>query len=203
MIRARARQLALDIEVIEGEFFLAETVPRPYDAVLFFECFHHCDDHMRLLRALHRAVVPGGRVYLAAEPISAGFGQPWGVRLDGEALWAARNFGWLELGFEEGYFRGALQATGWRGTLHTCETVPWASVWELERLQDTAPVETVEPVPERHPDGPAEATRPEPAMSSTETALAQVRAELDAMRRSTSWRVTRPLRQAARLLRRR
>lgn len=76
-----------------------------YVAAVFFECFHHCDDHRRLLRALHRAVQPGGCVVFAAEPIAPDYPVPWGVRMDGEALWAIHNFGWLELGFRDDYLR--------------------------------------------------------------------------------------------------
>lgn len=34
------------------------------DAALFFECFHHCSDHTRLLRGLHSVVKPTGTLYL-------------------------------------------------------------------------------------------------------------------------------------------
>ena len=136
VVRRRAAQLGVRVAVVEADFFWAESVEAPYDAALFFECFHHCDDHLRLLRALHGAVVPGGSVFLASEPIIGGYDVPWGLRMDGEALWAMRNFGWLELGYDEGYFREALARTGWRGTRHECSTVPWASVWQLQRLED-------------------------------------------------------------------
>ena len=92
VIRARAAAAGVAINVVEADFFWAETVVEPFDAAVFFECFHHCDDHMRLLRALRRAVKPGGQVYLASEPIFPAYPVPWGVRMDGEALWAARNF---------------------------------------------------------------------------------------------------------------
>ncbi len=77
--------------------------------MLFYEAFHHCDDHMRLLSLLHDVLEPGGRVFFAAEPITDAFPLPWGVRLDGESLWATRRSGWLELGFKESYFLSALR----------------------------------------------------------------------------------------------
>ena len=55
LIRSRAAQHDVEIEVVQADFFWAESVTEPYDAVIFFECFHHCDDHLRLMRALrHR-----------------------------------------------------------------------------------------------------------------------------------------------------
>ena len=116
VIRTRAAQAGKPVEVIEADFFWIERTDARFDAVLFFASFHHCDDHIRLLDALHRVVRPNGRVYLASEPIIAHYGTPWGVRMDGEALWAAYNFGWLELGFDNGYFKEALALTGWHGT---------------------------------------------------------------------------------------
>ena len=187
VIRLRAVQMGVAVNTIEADFFWAETVEQPFDAVLFFECFHHCHDHIRLLRALHHAVVPGGSVYLASEPIIAGYGTPWGVRMDGEALWAARNFGWLELGFNSSYFQEALARTGWHGTLHACATVPWASVWQLRRLDVDEPPVAIEQPAEIIP------VASEPIVA-TAPPYDRARAELEAVYRSTSWRITRPLR---------
>lgn len=66
IIRERAAQNQVGIEVVQSDFFWAEGVTQPYDAAIFFECFHHCDDHLRLLRALRKAVKPGGKVYFAS-----------------------------------------------------------------------------------------------------------------------------------------
>lgn len=213
VMRARARQLDLPLTVIEGEFFLTERIERPYDAALFFECFHHCDDHMRLLRGLHQAIMPGGRVYLASEPIIPEYGIPWGVRVDGEALWAIRNFGWLELGFDEGYFLEAMALTGWHGTKHHCATVPWASVWELRRLDEMEPATAgLQSTPERPVDealadnmnGPPDNLPPQPLDDAGHGRSSEsVLHELEAVYRSTSWRLTRPLRSIGRLIGRR
>lgn len=174
LLRGRAAQSGVALEVVQGDFFWAETVREPFDAVLFFECFHHCDDHLRLLRALHGAVRPGGSVYFACEPVEAGFAVPWGVRMDGESLWAIRNFGWLELGFEEGYFRAALARAGWAATRHASADLPWATVWRAQRLEEAA--------------------------APAEDRAAALGRELAAVYASRSWRVTRPLRAIGRLV---
>jgi 2-polyprenyl-3-methyl-5-hydroxy-6-metoxy-1,4-benzoquinol methylase len=133
LLRLRAKQHDLDIAVINDDFMWAETVTEPFDAVVFFECFHHCSDHMRLLRALQGAIKPGGRIYFGAEPIVRNFPIPWGLRMDGESLWAIRNNKWLELGFNETYFREALARTGWIAVRHALSGLDWAAVWEARR----------------------------------------------------------------------
>jgi SAM-dependent methyltransferase len=85
-----------------------------FDAAIFYESFHHCADHMAMLRRLTGIVRPGGRVLWAGEPVQP-LGYPWGLRLDGLSLWSTRTYGWLELGFDERYFAEALARTGWRG----------------------------------------------------------------------------------------
>lgn len=128
LIRRRAERLDLTLDVINADFSWAAEVTEPFDAVIFFECFHHSANHLALLRDLHTAVKPGGRVYLGAEPILSDFPIPWGLRLDGQSLWSIRKFGWMELGFQDDYFRSALAATGWAGVRHP---VANPAIWEL------------------------------------------------------------------------
>ena len=196
VIRLRAEHMEVPVKTVEADFFWTETIEQPYDAALFFASFHHCDDHLRLLRALHRAVKPGGSVYLASEPIAAHYGTPWGIRMDGEALWAARNFGWLELGYDEDYFREALTRTGWVGMFHDCETVPWARVWQLRRAGEVASVEPTTVEPENQVVAMMGGSSPLSALAGEQAVR-----ELAAVYGSTSWRVTRPMRAIRRLLR--
>ena len=83
-----------------------------YDAAIFFESFHHCADHLTMLRNLHNIVRPGGAVFFASEPVQK-MDYPWGPRLDGLSVWSTRSYGWLELGFDASYFELALSQTGW------------------------------------------------------------------------------------------
>jgi SAM-dependent methyltransferase len=103
-----------NLRVVKSDMaaFEADT---PYDAAIFFESFHHCADHLTMLRRLHDIVRPGGWVFFASEPI-APFAYPWGPRLDGLSAWSSRTYGWLELGFETRYFETALARTGWQAT---------------------------------------------------------------------------------------
>lgn len=137
LIRDRADLLDLTIDARVGQFTDAGLIDRQYDAVLFYECFHHCSDHVQLLRDLHRLINPDGRVFLAAEPILESFHAPWGVRLDGESLWAARQNGWLELGFTESYFLETAVRQGWRVSRYSSDASFLTSIFCLIPLGDT------------------------------------------------------------------
>ncbi len=113
LITARAEHFHGHIETLEGDFSRVNELEDRWDAVLFFESFHHSTDHLELLTQLHDILAPGGKVLFASEPIARDFYAPWGPRLDGESLWAIRRNGWFELGFETSYFLGALRRSGW------------------------------------------------------------------------------------------
>ncbi len=101
------------LTVVPGDM-LGFSTEQPFDAAVFFESFHHCADHLAMLRRLHDIVRPGGAVLFAAEPVQR-LDYPWGPRLDGLSVWSSRTYGWLELGFDTAYFDQALARTGWAG----------------------------------------------------------------------------------------
>lgn len=133
LIRQRAQRANLSINTICADFSYIEAIEEKFDAVLFFECFHHASDHMRILRALQRVIKDGGIAVFGAEPISDAFPLPWGLRLDGESLWAIRKHGWLELGFQEKYFSNTLRQLGWAVSKHVCHDTPWGTVFIARR----------------------------------------------------------------------
>ena len=138
LIDRRAAAKGIEIETIRGDFSLAQTIDRRFDAVLFFECFHHCAEHQALVAALDRIVAPGGKVVFAAEPILDEFPIAWGLRLDGESLWAIRRNGWLELGFQETYFRRLMDRHGWRVDKTVCAETPWGVTYVARRKSEAA-----------------------------------------------------------------
>jgi 2-polyprenyl-3-methyl-5-hydroxy-6-metoxy-1,4-benzoquinol methylase len=176
LLRLRAQRHQLDnLKVVNADFMWAETVEEPFDAAIFFECFHHCADHMRLLKALQHAVKPGGRIYFGAEPINPEFPVPWGLRMDGESLWAIRSNGWMELGFSDAYFREALARTGWTVTKHVLPDLAWAAVWEARRSDQVAPAQ-IEDAPEV-PALPEIPTPPEiPTLAAAEPEVSPIEA---------------------------
>jgi len=129
LIELRAKKLDLDIHTVCDDFAYIEKIDEPVDVVLFFECFHHCSDHIRLIKNLDKAVADNGIVVFSAEPITNDFPIPWGLRMDGESLWAIRKNGWLELGFTEDYFRATLDKFGWSLSKHICNETPWGTIF--------------------------------------------------------------------------
>jgi SAM-dependent methyltransferase len=109
-----------------------------FDAVLFYESFHHCWDHILMLRKLHDVLRPGGRVFFAAEPITDAFPMPWGLRLDGESVWAIRQNGWLELGYTEEYFTATLRREGWSSVKHVAQDTHLGTIFEASPLHPNA-----------------------------------------------------------------
>ncbi len=134
LVQRRAAMHGVSIKTVNADFLSIESADEPFDAAIFFECFHHASDHRRLLRALHGAVKTSGRILFGGEPISANFPMPWGLRMDGQSLWSIRKHGWFELGFNEDYFVEALATEGWLAAKHPSGDTPIADVWEARKF---------------------------------------------------------------------
>lgn len=119
-----AKNRDVEIRPARGEFGALPDGERQYDAVFFYEAFHHCLDFIELLDLIERTVRPGGYLVLAGEPILADFPKPWGLRLDGGAVWEICTNGWLELGFNEAFFTGLLERRGWQLSWHELDRCP-------------------------------------------------------------------------------
>jgi 2-polyprenyl-3-methyl-5-hydroxy-6-metoxy-1,4-benzoquinol methylase len=133
LILTRAAKFGLTIDARCSTFLEIDQLDRQFDGVLFFESFHHCSDHRSLLTKLAGVINPAGRVFFAAEPIDETFPMPWGLRLDGESLWAIRQNGWLELGFQESYFLRTLQHLGWLAVKHVTPATHLGVIFEARR----------------------------------------------------------------------
>ena len=120
LVRGRAERAGVEIDVRQGDFFSIAGMAETFDAVLFYEAFHHCDDHQRLLRLVADRLKPGGKLVLAGETIDARLPYPWGVNPAGIAVYSIRRWGWLELAFREEYLLETLVREGWRTQKHAC-----------------------------------------------------------------------------------
>lgn len=115
---ARLRRLAgernVALRVFQGTFMqAAEQLPGPFAAVVFQSSFHHCLDFDELLAAITGEMLnPDGSIFFLSEPVYDSLVFPWGLRYDGEALWAIMFNGWLELGFSEDFFTTLLLRHG-------------------------------------------------------------------------------------------
>ena len=113
IVNRQCQGFASPPRTVRGDFAIINELEERFDAILFYESFHHCSDHQRLVASFETRVAPQGIIVFASEPIYEEFPAPWGLRLDGQSLWAIRRFGWLELGFKESYFRDLLSRFGW------------------------------------------------------------------------------------------
>lgn len=158
LIGDRARRLEQSVSLVNADMLEYRAAQR-FDRVLFYECFHHCSDHQRLVSRLDELVAPGGAVVFAGEPIDDDFAQPWGLRLDGMSVWSIRKFGWLELGFRTDYFRQLLNCHGWRLDAVTSQDVPGLRVFIARRLKAQVPVRSI-------PTAFASLRRPQPTFAA-------------------------------------
>lgn len=133
LIKKRAAAININIEAINADFQIAHKLDRKWDAIIFFESFHHCADHQSLIPGLLNLLNEGGKIIFAAEPITDDFPIPSGLRLDGESLWAIRNFGWCELGFQETYFRELMNRNNLKIAKYSCPETPWGTIFIAER----------------------------------------------------------------------
>jgi|WetSurMetagenome_2_1015567.scaffolds.fasta_scaffold00061_17 2-polyprenyl-3-methyl-5-hydroxy-6-metoxy-1,4-benzoquinol methylase len=87
-----------------------------FDGIIFNASFHHCHNHLEMLRHLRRILNPYGKICLNEEPIRHAdhpfLPYPWGLRMDGESVFMTRKRGWLELGFKYGYLKEAFRRNG-------------------------------------------------------------------------------------------
>jgi ubiquinone/menaquinone biosynthesis C-methylase UbiE len=141
LVKRRSEMEHAPIEIIKGDFTEVMTeladAGRQFDAVVFFESFHHSADHHALIAAISRVVAPNGLILFATEAIYDDFPIPWGLRMDGESLWAIRRNGWMELGFNSDYFAELLRRHGWVGTfLDARSACPTAYAIVARRLSE-------------------------------------------------------------------
>jgi len=123
LIKYRTRHFTDSVNVVNQDMLeFATTAGTKYDIALFYESFHHCRDHLKMIKELSRLA---DKICFAAEPIvpepCEDFPYPWGVRIDGMSAWSIRKFGWMELGFELTYFLRTMNTLGWDCERHSSD----------------------------------------------------------------------------------
>jgi 2-polyprenyl-3-methyl-5-hydroxy-6-metoxy-1,4-benzoquinol methylase len=140
LMRHRAAIHHRKIHLVRQEMLeYSSTTEDRFDAAIFVASFHHCADPLALLKNLGRILSPQGQIIFADEPIFPAalptLPYPWGLRLDAETLYYVRRHGWLELGFQESFFREALRRNGWK-VRRILSTVPVVGdLFIAERIQ--------------------------------------------------------------------
>jgi len=113
LLKARAAMLEVPLQVIHGEFFKIREIAESFDAILFYESFHHCIDHLALLDEIPAKLRPGGKLILAGETVNENMPYDWGLNPSGEAIYQIVTNGWMELTFRESYLLKTLRQKGW------------------------------------------------------------------------------------------
>lgn len=130
LIAYRARSIGKDVTIINQDMleFLKNT-DKKFDAVIFYESFHHCHNPIELVKNLSNILSKEGIICFASEPIvnSSIIDIPypsWGIRLDGMSIWSIRKFGWMELGFITGFFQELLLNNGFVSSDYISDVSP-------------------------------------------------------------------------------
>ena len=108
LVQRRAKRLNLSIKVTESSFDEYVAEPMTFDAVLFYECFHHAIKPKDLLKNMYLFLKQQGKLILAGEPIQNLWWPNWGIRLDALSVYCIRKFGWFESGCSEMYLKKIL-----------------------------------------------------------------------------------------------
>lgn len=105
-IRRIAARENVKVDTFNGDFLeVARSLEQEFDAVIFQSSFHHCLQFNELLKIVRDDVLSeAGSIFFFSEPIYDELPFPWGLRFDGESLWAILCNHWLELGFEQNFF---------------------------------------------------------------------------------------------------
>jgi 2-polyprenyl-3-methyl-5-hydroxy-6-metoxy-1,4-benzoquinol methylase len=112
IVAERFEREGLSVRCLHMQFMDIENMDDRFDAIIFYECFHHCIDHRQLLLILREKLVPGGVIIFAGETINELLPYAWGLNPTGQGIWSIRHHGWMELVFKESYFAELLRRAG-------------------------------------------------------------------------------------------
>ncbi len=146
-IKRQCRALGIDIFTQVGRF--GDGIgDKKFDRVIFFEAFHHCFDHQDALIRIHDQLKPDGFICFSGEPIFTAQSSDrellpyhWGLRLDGEAIRAISEFGWMELGYSEAYFIELLARCGYAVESSRCPGAWRGDAYLARPYHDRYPIE--------------------------------------------------------------
>ena len=179
--RRRAARLGLtSMTPIHSAFDTFETDSR-FDLILFYECLHHSVRPWETLARVAPFVNPGGKIAFAGEPINDAW-PTWGLRRDPLSVYCIRKFGWFESGWSASFITRAFERAGF-----TLNLIPGIGL-------DGGLIGVATSMIPAVPATPLRATAPENLHAPSSDRTKELADRVSAMERSTSWRVTAPLR---------
>jgi 2-polyprenyl-3-methyl-5-hydroxy-6-metoxy-1,4-benzoquinol methylase len=116
IVSERFEREGMTVRCLHMQFMDIAKLDERFDAIVFYECFHHCIDHPQLLLMLRERLTPGGVIIFAGETINEILPYAWGLNPTGQGIWSIRRHGWMELVFKESYFVELLKRSGFRAT---------------------------------------------------------------------------------------
>lgn len=112
IVAERFEKEGMAVRCLHMQFMDIAELPEQFDAIVFYECFHHCIDHPQLLLLLREKLTPEGVIVFAGETINENLPYAWGLNPTGQGIWSIRHHGWMELVFKESYFLELLKRSG-------------------------------------------------------------------------------------------
>ena len=109
---------------------------RDFDAIIFYESFHHMPAPATLLMSLLPRLKLQGKFVFGAEPIQPPgplIPYPWGFRMNGGSLGAIRDVGWVEFGFHQQFFEQMLSDLGFAVQREFLPSFNHCDVWTATR----------------------------------------------------------------------
>jgi 2-polyprenyl-3-methyl-5-hydroxy-6-metoxy-1,4-benzoquinol methylase len=116
IVAERFQKEGLAVRCLHMEFMEIANLNERFDAIIFYECFHHCIDHQELLLLLRGKLAKGGVIIFAGETIDEALPYAWGLNPTGQGIWSIHHHGWMELVFKKSYFVELLKRSGFRVT---------------------------------------------------------------------------------------
>jgi SAM-dependent methyltransferase len=138
-LRQRVGAFQGQVTCIKADSVARFDYPDKYDAIIFYEAFHHMPAPLDLLRHLKNYLTPTGLFAFGAEPIqppSVFIPFPWGLRMDGGSLGAIRDVGWVEFGFHEDFFIEMLSEIGNSVTRSRLPGYTHCDVWIARQFEN-------------------------------------------------------------------
>jgi SAM-dependent methyltransferase len=139
LIKYRSQEISNPIDFFHQDMLtFANSSNTKYDAVFFYESFHHCLDPLNLIKNLSHIIKDGGIICFASEPFVQSPSEivpyPWGIRLDGMSVWSIRRFGWMEFGFDIDFFLKLLSQNGFKGERISSDVCPLTNLVIARRV---------------------------------------------------------------------
>jgi 2-polyprenyl-3-methyl-5-hydroxy-6-metoxy-1,4-benzoquinol methylase len=115
-----------------------------YSAAFFYQSLHHCLRPWDLIAQLKAKLRSDAVIAFAGEPVQSLWWKQWGLRLDLESIYVAREYGWFESGWShdfisECFARSGMQLLFFTGGLKGGEIgIAAADIGTLERCRARA-----------------------------------------------------------------